>query len=271
MISSEEHIHEPGAVPYTYWSIRDGQPEIIAGGLIDETLLSLYVNGQELATMMCSPVDREALALGFLFNEGVIASLDDVGLIRPNVTQATIDIFLKHADFVLPRRFTLTSGCGGGVSFQNLAATYLPVESELMITPQTLLDRMRDLNGCAQLYQEVRGVHAAILGDTAAPVLCAEDIGRHNTIDKLAGKALMQGIDMRDLILVSSGRISSEMLGKARQMGIPIVASRTAPTSISVTLARAWKICVVGYVRQNGMRVYTHPQRVGLPEIADHH
>ena len=263
-----ENNHEPGAVPYTYWSIRAGQAETVAGGLIDETLLSLYVNGQDLATLMCSPVDEEALALGFLFNEGVIASLDDVGLIQPNVTHTTIDVFLTHADFVPPRRFTLTSGCGGGVSFQNLAETHPPVESGLTVSPQTVLDRMRDLNSCAQLYREVRGVHAAILGDMDAPVLCAEDIGRHNTIDKLAGKALLQGVATRDLILVSSGRISSEMLGKARQMGIPIVASRTAPTSISVNLAHAWNICVVGYVRQNGMRVYTHPQRLGLPKLA---
>ncbi|MBN1562574.1 MAG: formate dehydrogenase accessory sulfurtransferase FdhD [Anaerolineae bacterium] len=262
-------MYEPGAISYTYWSIRDGQAEAVAGGVIDETLLSLYVNGQELATMMCSPVDCEALALGFLFNEGVIVSLADVSLIRANVPRTTIDVFLTHANFAPPRRLTLTSGCGGGISFQNLAHDYPPVESDLVITPQIVLDRMHDLNHCAGLYREVRGVHAAILSDADGPLLCAEDIGRHNTIDKLAGKALLDGIETRDLMLVSSGRISSEMLSKARQMGIPIVASRTAPTSISVQLAQSWNICVVGYVRQNGMRVYTHPQRVGLPEITD--
>ncbi len=268
MIIIEDKIHEPGAIPYTYLSIQAEQVEAVAGGLIDETLLSVYVNGQELATMMCSPVDREALALGFLFNEGIIASLDEVGLIRPNVTYATIDVFLTHAGVVLPRQLTRTSGCGGGVTFQNLAATYAPVESDLAISPQILLDRMRDLNDCAQLYQQVRGVHTAILADAYGPILCAEDIGRHNTIDKLAGKALIQRVDTHDLVLVSSGRISSEMLNKARRMGLPIVASRTAPTSISVSLAHAWNICVVGYMRQNGMRVYTHPQRLGLPEIS---
>jgi FdhD protein len=268
MAISDKKVHEPGAVPYTYWSIRDGHTDAITGGVIEETLLSVYVNGQELATLMCSPVDRVALVLGFLFNEGVIASLDDVGLVQPNVTFATIDVFLNHADFAPPRRLTLTSGCGSGVSFQNLTETFPPLESDLVIAPQMLLERMRDLNNCAQLYREVRGVHAAILGDVGGPLLCAEDIGRHNTIDKLAGKALLERIDTRDLILVSSGRISSEMLGKARQMGIPIVASRTAPTSISVDLAQAWNICVAGYVRQNGMRVYTHAQRLGLPRLA---
>ncbi|MCD4684998.1 MAG: formate dehydrogenase accessory sulfurtransferase FdhD [Anaerolineae bacterium] len=79
------------------------------------------------------------------------------------------------------------------------------------------------------------------------------------TIDRLAGQALRAGIDMRDLLLVSSGRISSEMLVKARLMQIPIVASRTAPTRVAVELAQMWQVCVVGYVRQGGMRVYTIP------------
>lgn len=261
--------HEPGAVPYTYWSIQGEQVEAVAGGLIDEMLLSLYVNGQELATLMCSPVDRDALALGFLYNEGVIQSLDDVGLLRPNAIQTTIDVFLKHVDFAVPRRMLITSGCGGGISFQNLAESFAPVESALVTTPQAILDRMRDLNTSARLYQQVRGVHTAILGDENRLMLTAEDIGRHNTIDKLAGKALLAAVDTRDLLLVSSGRISSEMLGKARHMGIPVVASRTAPTRIAVELAVAWNICLVGYVRQRGMRAYTHPQRLGLPPLDD--
>jgi FdhD protein len=260
-------VYEQGAVPYTYWSVKSDHIEAVEGGLIEEGLLSIYVNGQELATIMRSPVDQEALALGFLYNEGVIDSLDEVGLIRPNAIGATIDVFLRTSAFNLPRRMILTSGCGGGITFQTLAETYQALDSDLTITPQTLLDRMRDLNDSARLYQQVRGVHTSILGDENHLLLSAEDIGRHNTIDKLAGKALLAGINMRDLILITSGRISSEMLGKARQMGVPIIASRTAPTSITVQLAQAWNICVVGYVRQNGMRVYTHPRRLGLPDL----
>ncbi|RPJ02603.1 MAG: formate dehydrogenase accessory sulfurtransferase FdhD, partial [Chloroflexi bacterium] len=228
-----------------------------------------YVNGQELATMMCSPVDQEALALGFLYNEGVIQSWADVRLIRSNVAGTTVDVFLHQQVFEPPRRMVLTSGCGGGISLRDLAETHPPLRSDLHITPDLILERMRDLNDSARLYQQVRGVHTSILGDRDRLLLSAEDIGRHNTIDKLAGKALAAGIDTRDRILVTSGRISSEMLGKARQMGVPVVASRTAPTSIAVQLAKVWGICVVGYVRQNGMRAYTHVYRLGLPEPAE--
>jgi FdhD protein len=263
-------IYEPGSVPYRYWSLKDGQTDVVAGGLIEEVVLSLYVNGQELATLMCSPVDQEALALGFLYNEGVIHSLDDVGLIQLNVVRTTADVFLRRADFRTPRRMVLTSGCGGGVTLRDLAESQPPLDSDLVISPDVIFARMHELNDSARLYQQVRGVHTSILGDAERLLISAEDIGRHNTIDKLAGKALRAGIDTRDGIMVTSGRISSEMLTKARLMGVPVVASRTAPTSVTVDLATAWNICVVGYVRQNGMRVYTHPYRLGLPEVLPH-
>ncbi|MCB9438299.1 MAG: formate dehydrogenase accessory sulfurtransferase FdhD [Anaerolineales bacterium] len=255
---------QAGAIPYQYWVIEQGNATLTEGGVIEETLLSLYVNGQELATLMCSPVDQEALALGFLYNEGVIDSPNEVGVIRANTPRTTVDVLLTRAEFDPPRRMVLTSGCGGGITLQHLSEHYPPLHSTLTIDPQVIIDRMGDLQGEAHLYNAVRGVHTSILATPEAVLVGAEDVGRHNTIDKIAGKALQGGIDTRDRIMLSSGRISSEMMGKARRMGVPIVASRTAPTSISVNLAQAWNICVIGYVRRGGMRVYTHPERVGL-------
>jgi FdhD protein len=261
------HSSEPGSVPFTYWAVQDGQVTAVPGGLIAEILFSIYVNGQDVATLMCSPVDQEALALGFLLNEGVIQAAADVRLARLNQDGNTIDVFLERAQFDAPRRLVLTSGCGGGISFRDLAATWPPLESDFHATPSVIFDRMRDLNQSARLYRQVRGVHTAVLGHKRGLLAVAEDIGRHNTIDKLAGKALLDGLDTRDCILVTSGRISSEMVGKARRMGVPLVASRTAPTSIAVQLAQTWGICVVGYVRRGGLRVYTHPLRLGLPAL----
>ncbi len=261
---SPEIACEPGSIPFTYWEYGQGRAEIVEGGVIEEILLSLYVNGQELATLMCSPVDQEALALGFLINEGVIQSLDDIRLLHSNLARTVIDVFLKTPQFNPPRRMILTSGCGSGISLRDLSASYAPLASDLVLTPQAILERMRDLNRSARLYRQVRGVHTSILGSADELLITAEDIGRHNTVDKLAGKALQAGIATRDRVIVTSGRISSEMLGKARQMGVPVIASRTAPTSISVRLAELWNICLVGYVRQDAMRVYTHPFRLGL-------
>jgi FdhD protein len=177
-----------------------------------------------------------------------------------------VDVFLKRSDFEPPRRMVLTSGCGGGVTLQHLTEAYPPLRTDFSATPNIILERMRDLQGAARLYNQVRGVHTAVLADRERLLVSAEDVGRHNAVDKIAGKSLQAGIDTCDCIILTSGRISSEMLTKARRMGVPLVASRTSPTSISLKLAQAWNICVVGYVRQGSMRVYTCPYRLGLTE-----
>jgi FdhD protein len=160
----------------------------------------------------------------------------------------------------------LTSGCGGGITLQQLTESYPALISPFATTPAIIGERMRDLQESAHLYNQVRGVHTAVIASADRLLTSAEDVGRHNAVDKVVGKALLGGIDTRDCLLLTSGRISSEMLSKARRLGAAIVASRTSPTSISLRLAQAWNICVVGYVRQRSMRVYTHPQRLGLPE-----
>ncbi|MFN8380179.1 MAG: formate dehydrogenase accessory sulfurtransferase FdhD, partial [Anaerolineae bacterium] len=258
--------YEAGALPTHCWTVHEDRAEYDEIGVIEEALVSIFVNGQELATIMCSPLEQEALALGFLYNESVIESADEIGLLQANVARTAVDVILKRSDFDPPRRMILTSGCGGGVTLQHLTEQYPPLESDLVAAPSDILQRMRDLQGAARLYNQVRGVHTAVLANREQLLVSAEDVGRHNAVDKVAGKALQSGIGMRDGLLLTSGRISSEMLGKARRMGTPIVVSRTSPTSISLKLAQAWNICIVGYVRQGSMRVYTHPQRLGLPE-----
>ncbi len=234
------------------------------GGVIDESLLSIYVNGESLATMMCSPLQLEALAVGYLYNEGIIESAADIGYLQLNQTRSVADVILRSGDARLPRRMILTSGCGGGMTGQELSASQPALQSGYRASPELILRLMRGLQGAAKLYQAVRGVHTAALGADGGMLVSAEDVGRHNAVDKVAGEALLAKIDTRERILLCSGRISSEMLGKARRMGVPIVVSRTAPTSISLALARAWRICVVGYARQRRMRVYAHPWRLGL-------
>lgn len=255
-----------GAKPHVYHVVTNDSAERVDGGVIDEGLLSIYVNGQDLATLMCSPVHLEALAVGFLYNERIIETYDEIGLVQCNTARSVVDVLLTH-EMVRPgRRMILTAGCGGGITWQQLTTQQPPIESDFVTSPEVIFARMHELRGAARLYNLVRGVHTAVLGDDEHLLLSAEDVGRHNAVDKVAGLALMEGVVTRDLILLTSGRISSEMLDKARRMQCPIVVSRTAPTSITVQLAHAWNLCVVGYVRQGSMRVYTHPWRLGLSE-----
>ena len=253
-------------MPHTGWSIEKGRAQKIEVSVIDEALVTIYVNGQELATIMCSPLDQEALALGFLYNEGIIHSLAEVGLAQANVPRTAVDVFLRRVEFDPPRRLILTSGCDGGLTLEHLTESYPPLESQFSTTPEIVLQRMRELKAVSPLHNAVGGAHTSALCDQERILISAEDIGRHNTIDKIAGKALQAGATMRDCMLLTSGRISSEMIAKARRMEVPLVASLTTPTGLTLRLAQAWGISVIGYARGNKMTVYTHPRRLGLPE-----
>jgi FdhD protein len=250
-----------GVVSVVYQQVaRDGWTEINAG-VPEEAPLSIYVNGRELATFMCTPVEQDALALGFLANEDLIGGIDEVKVLHICARRTCVDVWLSHA-IQHPSRSIVTSGCGGGLTFDDLSAQITPLSSDRSVGMTQLSDLMRRLNGAGKLYQSVRGIHTSALSDGERLILVAEDVGRHNTLDKLRGLALQSGMDTQDLILLTSGRVSSEMLNKAAKMRVPIIASRTSPTSLSVTLARAWGITLVGYARQNRMNVYTGAERL---------
>lgn len=109
-------------------------------------------------------------------------------------------------------------------------------------------------------------MHRAGLADPGRLLAAADDVGRHNTVDKLWGYCLAEGLTTHDRVLLSTGRISSEMLTKAARMRLPVVASRTSPTSLSVALAQAWNITLVGYVRRTSMNVYAGDERILVDE-----
>ncbi len=257
------HPKDEGTIAATYTIVRrDGEAETVDAEVINEKLVSIFVNGQELATIMCTPLDQGALALGFLANEGVIESAADVRAMHVCPSGSCVDVWLRTASFEPPRRMILTSGCGGGVTFDDLSATYPPIESDRCVSPEQLWALMDMLYARADLYSRARGVHTSVLSDGQTVLVSAEDVGRHNTLDKLRGMALQAGIDTRDRILLTTGRVSSEMINKARSMGVPIVCSRTSPTSLSVRLAAEWNMTLVGYLRRNSMNVYTVRERV---------
>ena len=130
----------------------------------------------------------------------------------------------------MPLHRVLTSGCGGGITFDDLSGEQAPLDSGRTVRVAQIFGMMRELNTHAKLYRESRGVHTSALGDGDDLLALAEDVGRHNTLDKIRGDCLMRGISTRDGMLVSTGRISSEMITKAAKMQVPIVVSRTSPT-----------------------------------------
>jgi FdhD protein len=258
---------DEGTIIAPYTTITRSGWSTVNGEVINERLVSIFVNGQELATIMCTPRQQDALAFGFLANEGVISSIADVRALHVCPSGGCVDVWLSTSNFEPPRRMILTSGCGGGVTFDDLSAEHEPLHSDLRVTPGQLWNMMDALNQSAALYSRSRGVHTSNLSDGEHPLLVAEDVGRHNTLDKLRGLALQQSVTTKDHILVTTGRVSSEMINKARRMEVPIIASRTSPTSLSLKLAQAWNITLIGYLRRNSMNVYANPDRVLLESM----
>jgi FdhD protein len=162
-----------------------------------------------------------------------------------------------RAPVELPSERILTSGCGGGITFRIDPRLFARIESPLRVRPDQVSARLKDLYREAAHYRVSRGIHGAALADGDRLLVVAEDVGRHNAVDKVKGEALQRGIPSVDRMLLTTGRISSEMLLKACRMGVPLVASRTSPTEMAVALAEQLGITVVGYVRNDGLNLYT--------------
>ena len=249
-----------GTHPIRYTEYKNGVREEVAAGVIEEGLTCLSVNGQELATLMCSPIQLDDLALGFLRAEGFITDIDEVRHVHISKSNC-VEVWLNKT-FEKPTRSITTAGCGGGITFDDLSQRHAPLASALTLKPEQVCGLMRQLMLSATIYNHVRGIHTSALSDSNRLVYLAEDVGRHNTIDRLWGKALRDGYNPAQHVLLTSGRISSEMLSKAMKMGAPIVISRTSPTSLSIALAQAWGLTLIGYCRGKDFRVYAGAERI---------
>jgi len=170
------------------------------------------------------------------------------------------DVRLSNSEFKLPTQRRITSGCGGGAAFKTQGQK---VDSGLVVTPTEVLLLMKQLQEQMDLYRLSGGVHTSALSDTKNLLVVAEDIGRHNTLDKIQGECLMRGLSTRDLLLLTTGRISSEMLLKAAKVQVPVVVSRHSPTGSAVSLAHDLGIALVGRARGGRLAVYSHPERLG--------
>ena len=231
--------------------------------VVREVPWTIHVDGQELVTLFCTPSKLNFLVLGFLAAEGVIESLDDVLLLETCEDQeGVIDVKLNGRELPAAGRPILLSGCGRGITFDDLSASYSPMESSLQVSAKQISQLMRQLRLQSPIHQAAGGTHASALSDGDQLLVVAEDVGRHNTLDKIRGECLFHGTPTKDRILLTTGRISSEMVSKAVKMEVPIVASRSTPTHLAVKLARDWQMTVVGYVRGGKMNVYSRPDRV---------
>jgi FdhD protein len=244
-----------------------GRLEPLETQVITESPVTLSVNGKKWLTFMCTPTDLEALAVGFLFNEGVIKRSEDLEVVEVCPSEENVDIWLKFTPKV-PKHWRRTTGCTGGATSVAYQQLHHDLKDGALLTPPQLDNLLKDLIAAQVLYHQTGGVHTSILSDGAQVLVSAEDVGRHNTLDKIAGLYLLKNIKASRKILVTTGRISSDMIQKAAQIGASVVISRTSATSLSVSLAENWGITLIGYARPGQFTIYAHPERIDLQSKA---
>ncbi|HEX5475195.1 MAG TPA: formate dehydrogenase accessory sulfurtransferase FdhD, partial [Vicinamibacterales bacterium] len=223
--------------------------------------------------------DDRALAAGFLFSERVIRTPDDIGAVEhcrhPDRAEAhhVVDVFLRGAAAASVRehldgrrRVLATSACGvcGRAAIDALRCDIVPVGGDWTIAAATLSALAAALRGTQSIFAETGGLHAAGLFERDGSIrAAAEDVGRHNAVDKVIGRMLLdERLPLDDTVLMVSGRTSFEIVQKAWVAGIPVVAAVSAPSSLAVDLAHEAGITLIGFLRGDSFNIYAHPRRV---------
>ncbi|MDV6377600.1 formate dehydrogenase accessory sulfurtransferase FdhD [Sporosarcina sp. GW1-11] len=236
-----------------------------------EFAVTIKLNGQEFATIVCTPEYIEDMIVGFLASEGVVPKWEQIKDIHLDLENGFIYV---KTDKVYPffeqlqnKRY-ITSCCGmsrQGFIFASDALTAKKMnDRSVQLTPEQIFSLMNEMEEQAEMFRHTGGVHNAALCDPDGLLLSRMDIGRHNALDKIYGHCLKNQIPVRNKIIVFSGRISSEILLKVAKIGCEIVLSKSAPTELALTLAEDLGITTVGFIRGSTFNLYTHPERIKL-------
>jgi|AntRauTorckE6833_2_1112554.scaffolds.fasta_scaffold00423_9 FdhD protein len=233
--------------------------------IIKEQPLTVFVNGYELVTLMTLPLNLKELAVGFIASENIIDDYDEINSINFSHQDTIVQIEIsKDVDINLYKKRTLTSGCGKGVTFTNLQDCALDevYNDNFKINSSVINQLMSEMQKKSDLFLKTGGTHTAALADQNSIISVMEDIGRHNTIDKLIGYSYQNKINLKNKMIITSGRVSSEIIIKVLKQKIPILISRSAPTSQAVEIAREKNITLVGFTRGNRYNIYNDLNRI---------
>lgn len=243
--------------------------EQVADTVIVEEPLTIMVDKVGSFTVMCTPSDIEALAVGFVYSEGMIQSAAEITAILtkeelPNVVGLEVE---RPAQTSIARNLVVASSCGMcGVRNIRKMLTDVPACRHSLAVPESLLSELTEkLRSMQETFQLTGSSHAAALFDREGAIVAfAEDIGRHNALDKAVGKCLLAGRAPHGCGAVLSGRISLEIVTKAARAGIELIVAVSGVSSYAITAAQRWNITLCGFVRQGKINIYTEPTRIRL-------
>ncbi|WP_144551801.1 formate dehydrogenase accessory sulfurtransferase FdhD [Bacillus sp. X1(2014)] len=236
-------------------------------GCPDEYPISLLINGYEIAVFQLTKYNLDDWIYGYLFSEGFIQDANEIDSIVINEELSTINVKLLtnfDEEQFFSKKKHYTAGCGRGVTFFSMTdvKNFTKVTSKGSYQLSYLLKKRSEFAQRSELYLETGGMHGACIVDEDGSITIREDIGRHNAVDKIIGYAIKNHLQPERLMLLTTGRVSYEMLSKAAKFGFPVVGSRTAATKQAVQLAKYLNLEVVGYLRGKMATIYTTAGRV---------
>jgi FdhD protein len=234
-----------------------------AHDVVEEIPIALFINGRHAMTAMISPVNLEDFVTGYLFTEEIIKTTKEIESIK--IEKNRVSVITKNLFKVLPPKKTILSGCGGSTSFIDVEK--LPkIHSDFSISAAAITAALRSVSD-SDIHRTTGAFYMVVLLDSQCVISVAEDIGRHNAIDRIIGYALRNGIYMSQTFVISSGRISSEMVRKCLIANIPIIVSRSATTTLSVEIANKTGMTIIGFARDGKLNIFSHPERITGEEL----
>lgn len=246
--------------------IRYEDSSVEEDSIITEYPFTIFLNGKEFLTLLCTKQSLNYLVVGFLISEGLIDGKEDIEKLEIDEEKGTGHIETKKKSNLMEKLYgkrTLTSGCGKGTVFYSVVDSFKSkkVDQDFKLDVESVKELMRKFNRYSEMFLETGGVHSCALSDGKDIEVFADDIGRHNALDKIIGEAVMRDIDFSDKVVITTGRISSEIMIKIAKRGIPAIISKSAPTQLAIDIAKDLGITVVGFARGQKMNIYTNIDR----------
>lgn len=257
----------------------NGGTAIATESVVKETGLAIFINEKHYTTAMISAMMEREFVTGYLFGQGLIDNIEELESvnIEDNIARVTVKDTRKISQRIRKTDYRIVSG--GSLSAFSDGADFPKIQTQMKIGKKKIFTAMNTVFGKAEIYKVTEGTHAAgLFTPEATPICIAEDIGRHNTLDKVIGHALINGIDFSNTFLVSTGRMASEMVAKICRARIPIVATKTAVTKTGVEIGQKCGLTIIGFVRdagtrlninmdvkiitEPGMKIYTNAERI---------
>ncbi len=253
------------------FDLSTGKALKIRDSVAEEVPLHLFVNKTYWATILCSPANLKELAVGHLLSEGILKNIDEIEDVLLKEAEGTCYVNLRPGVNVEDRvklsrlhQRVITSACGGGSVYQFTGKTPR-VTSNLTIKAQIIFDSVNQLNFKAEGFRQTGGLHvAAIYKSDGFLIALAEDVGRHNAVDKVIGMSALKKVVFGECFLALSGRISGDVAFKAARVGLPIVASIAAALSSGISVGEEANLTLVGFVRGKRMNIYSGSDRIAI-------